>query len=119
MNKKVFVLISLCIILFSGCSILTLSSVEITSPDDGIYVDRGATVTITADASDNQGIAKVVFFADYERSTDTSEPYECTFTAEYNIDFSPNPSDVEIWAVSYDENDNEKQSESVIIHVNP
>ncbi|MCK4524648.1 hypothetical protein KAU15_06950 [candidate division WOR-3 bacterium] len=119
MNKMGFVLISLCIILISGCSMPSPSSVEITSPNGGIYVERGATVTITADASDAQGIEKVVFFADYERSTDTSEPYECTFTAEYNADFSPNPSDVNIWAVSYDEKGNEKTSETVVIHVNP
>jgi hypothetical protein len=55
--------------------------VQITSPSGGLTVSVG-TVRVTANASDNVGIARVRFYADGRLiATDTSAPYEATWQA--------------------------------------
>ncbi len=52
--------------------------VSITSPLDGVSVLRKSTVTITANASDNIGVARVEFYVNgVLKCTDTTVPYTC------------------------------------------
>ncbi len=54
----------------------TAPTVSITSPVNGGTVARNTNVTITANASDNVGVAKVEFYINgVLRSTDTTSPY--------------------------------------------
>ena len=54
----------------------TAPSVTLTSPANGTAVDKGSTVTITANATDNIGVTKVEFLVNGTVvNTDTSAPY--------------------------------------------
>ena len=58
----------------------TPPTVSITSPADGSIVPRKGTVTITATASDNIGVARVEFFVKgVLQCTDVSLPYSCNW----------------------------------------
>jgi putative alpha-1,2-mannosidase len=67
-------------------------TVSITSPANGSTVARRTSVTITATATDNVGIAKVEFYINNNLlCTDTSSPYTCNWqvpnakNAQYTI----------------------------------
>ncbi len=52
--------------------------VSITSPEDGSIVPRGTTITISANATDPSGVAKVEFYVNGNRKcTDTTSPFTC------------------------------------------
>jgi hypothetical protein len=56
-------------------------TVSITSPINGSSFARRAAVTITASASDDRGVAKVLFYAGTTLiCTDTGAPYACAWT---------------------------------------
>src|SRR5689334_9686634 len=55
-------------------------TVSITSPANGATVARRATITITANASDNVGVTRVEFLVDGTlQCTDTTAPYSCNW----------------------------------------
>lgn len=54
--------------------------VSVTSPADGSTVAKGASVNITATASDNIAVSKVEFYTNNSlKCTDTAAPYACTW----------------------------------------
>ncbi len=60
---------------------VTAPTVQITSPDDGSTVTRGTTITVTATASDNVGVTKVIFKLNGSaRCTVTAAPYTCSWS---------------------------------------
>lgn len=59
----------------------TAPTVSITSPANGSSVTRRSTVTISASANDNVGVARVEFYVGSTRKcTDTLAPYSCNWT---------------------------------------
>jgi hypothetical protein len=55
-------------------------TVSITSPANGATVARRATITITANASDNVGVTRVEFLVGGAlQCTDTTAPYSCNW----------------------------------------
>src|SRR6185369_2390774 len=53
---------------------------SITNPANGANVARRATITITANASDNVGVTRVEFLVDGAlQCTDTAAPYSCSW----------------------------------------
>jgi hypothetical protein len=59
--------------------------VDITSPADGSTVTKGQKYTITASASDPQGIRRVYFYVDNSNlNLDMSAPYSATWTVPAN-----------------------------------
>jgi hypothetical protein len=69
----------------------TAPTVVLTAPASGQLVARGATVTITANASDNVGVASVKFLVNNGVvCTDTAAPYSCSYkvSTASNISYS-------------------------------
>ncbi|MEO1084061.1 MAG: Ig-like domain-containing protein, partial [Acidobacteriota bacterium] len=64
-----------------------VDAVALTSPADGASLSEGQTVTLTATASDAQGIAKVQFVRPDGSliGADTTAPYSVTWTAESGV----------------------------------
>ena len=93
----------------------TPPSIVITSPVDGTTVSE--IVTITAVASDNEGIKKVVLFVDgyqIEGIEDDEEPYELKWNT---VQYSDNSKHT-ILTRAFDKNDNIKDSDPIILTVN-
>lgn len=62
-------------------------TVAITSPLEGNVVIRGRKLTVTAEASDDTGVVKVVFAEDgVVRCTDASAAWSCSFTMPKHVD---------------------------------
>lgn len=58
----------------------TLPSVSILSPADGTVIEKNSNVTISANAMDNIGISKVLFYVSgVLKCTDAAAPYNCDF----------------------------------------
>jgi hypothetical protein len=93
----------------------TPPSIIITSPVNGSTVSE--IVTITAVASDNEGIKKVILFIDgykIEGVEDNKEPFELN----WNTSTYPDSSQHTILARAFDKNDNLKDSDPIILTVN-
>ncbi len=76
----------------------THPSVIIVSPSNGSTVSRGKTQVITANASDNVGVAKVLFYEGTTlKCTDTTYPYSCN----WSVPSKPNVT-YTLKAVAYD-----------------
>lgn len=59
----------------------TPPTVAITSPANGSYVSKSTTVTISATASDNRSVQKVVFYVNNVlKCTSTISPYSCNWS---------------------------------------
>lgn len=80
----------------------TLPTVSITSPSNGTFVEKTSNVTISANAADNIGISKVLFYInDNLECTDTTSPYTCGFKATGRLGSTFN-----IKATAYDKSNN-------------
>jgi hypothetical protein len=89
----------------------TPPTVAITSPLDGAVVQRGTTITVEADASDNVGVASVVFRLDgVIQCTDTQAPYSC----QVSIPSKPNQPYV-ISATAFDAAGNSASHEITVV----
>ncbi|MGB9106500.1 MAG: Ig-like domain-containing protein [Terriglobales bacterium] len=59
----------------------TPPTVAVTSPANGSYVSKGTTVAISATASDNRSVQKVVFYVNNVlKCTSTRSPYSCNWS---------------------------------------
>lgn len=84
--------------------------VQLTSPQAGTVRDS---VTMSANASDNRGIASVAFYAnDYLIGTDTSAPFAITWDTQLAPD-----STVAVTAVARDTSGNSKTASSVTVSI--
>lgn len=81
-------------------------TVSITNPVDGSFVNRGRSVTISADASDNVGVKKVDFYINNSLlRSDKTKPY----TASWRVPYTRNAVYV-IKAVAYDSSNNTRET---------
>ena len=88
----------------------TAPTVSLTNPTQGATVARKATVNLTANASDNIGVARVEFYINGGlQCTDTSAPYSCG----WNVPNQPRRT-YQIQATAYDQAGN---SASTVIQV--
>lgn len=85
--------------------------VGLSSISDTTSLTRGSSIYLTATASDNVGVTKVIFFIDGKaQCTATSSPYLC----KWRVPSKPNQSYV-IYAKAYDAAGNSTQSSTVTI----
>ncbi len=65
----------------SGPADTTPPTSSVTSPTEGSIVTRNQRTVITADASDNVGVKKVIFYVNgSSKCTDTTAPYTCNWS---------------------------------------
>lgn len=89
-------------------------SIVLTAPESGLTITEGESITITADATDNDGvIEKVEFFAgDSLLAIDTTAPYEFNWG-------NAGVGNHSLYAVAYDNATNSNVSETIMVTVEP
>jgi hypothetical protein len=88
----------------------TPPTVAITSPINGSSVSRGTTVTISATASDNRSVQKVLFYVNNVlKCTDTTSPYSCKWPvpSQRGVQYT-------LKATAYDTSNNTASATSVV-----
>jgi len=88
----------------------TPPTVAITSPANGSSVSKGTTVTISATASDNRGVQKVLFYVNNVlKCTDTTSPYSCKWPvpSQKGVQYT-------LKATAYDTSNNTASATSVV-----
>jgi outer membrane protein assembly factor BamB len=111
--KNVLSVLTVCLLLWIGCGGDSEAPVvEITHPTDGSMVS--GTVSITADASDDNEVDSVQFYIDDTlRSTSTAEPYGYSWVTTG----LQNQSSHTIYAIAYDAAENESVSDTISVIV--
>ncbi|HYN15352.1 MAG TPA: Ig-like domain-containing protein, partial [Terriglobales bacterium] len=88
----------------------TNPTVAITSPASGSFVNRSTNVTISATASDNRSVQKVVFYVNNVlKCTDTTSPYSCNWSvpSQKGVQYT-------LKATAYDGSNNTANATSVV-----
>ncbi len=113
--RKIFAAVLICMVAWVACGgdeDGEAPQVEITFPIDGSVVS--GTVEITADATDDSMVVNVEFYIDDSLvSTDTLEPYTHSWSTVGLVDSSSHT----IYAIAYDDEDNEGTSPTISVIV--